>query len=110
MTRFKDFGAGEQSTSAEPLTFKLHGEDFHCKPNLQGKILLDLVKNSGGEDGAKAAEVVVSFFDKVLVEESRIRFNVLIESEKIVTVETLAEITGWLIEQYTDRPNQQPEA
>jgi hypothetical protein len=31
------------------------------------------------------------------------------DKETIVTTETLAEITSWLIEQYADRPNQQPE-
>jgi len=31
------------------------------------------------------------------------------DKDKIVDVETLGEITGWLIEQYTNRPTQRPE-
>jgi hypothetical protein len=37
--------------------------------------------------------------------ESFTRFNELLESEdKIVPVETIGEITAWLVEQYSDRP------
>jgi hypothetical protein len=43
--------------------------------------------------------------------ESYARFDALLEDEKkIVSVETLGEIIGWLIEEYSDRPNPQPEA
>jgi hypothetical protein len=109
MTRFKDFGSGNGITEQEPLSFKLYDQEFFCKPSLQGKVLLDLVKKSGGEDGAAAAEVISEFFDKVLLADSLAPFNTLLESDKIVTVETLSEIISWLIEEYTSRPNQQPE-
>jgi len=37
------------------------------------------------------------------------RFNTLLDDPgKIVSVETLGEIIGWLIEEYSNRPNQQP--
>jgi hypothetical protein len=110
MTRFKDFGSGSGDSAKEPLSFKLYDQEFFCKPSLQGKVLLDLVKKSGSEDGVAAAGVISEFFDKVLLSESIAPFNELLESEKIVTVETLSEIISWLIEEYTERPNQQPEA
>jgi hypothetical protein len=43
--RFKDFGNGN-AVDAKPLSFKLHEEEFHCVPSLQGKILLNLVVDS----------------------------------------------------------------
>jgi hypothetical protein len=50
------------------------------------------------------------FFEKVLVDESLERFNALtVDKDKVVSVTTLAEIVSWLISEYTDRPNQQPE-
>jgi hypothetical protein len=105
--RFKDFGAGE-ATSAEPLSFKLHGEEFECWPSLQGKVLLNLAANSSEEDGASAARTMNEFFASALKPESLERFNTLLEApEKIVSVETLANITTWLVEEYAGRPTKE---
>ncbi len=110
MTKFRDFGSGDVD-SREPISFKIHDEEFHCVKALQGKVLLDLISKSSSDDPAAQAQVVDEFFSKVLVDESLERFNVLLEDkQRIVTTENLAEITAWLIEQYADRPNQQPEA
>jgi hypothetical protein len=109
MTKFRDFGSGN-TEDREPVSFKLHGEDFHCVKALQGKVLLDLISRSSSDNPADQAQVVDEFFNKVLEDESLGRFNLLLEDkQRIVTTETLAEITAWLIEQYADRPNQQPE-
>lgn len=107
-TRFKDFGTG--GATSEPLSFKLHGQDFHCRPAVQGKVLLDLVSKSSSENQAEATQVIVDFFNLVLTPESSIAFNELLDSsDKIVSVEALGEITGWVVEQYSSRPNQGPE-
>jgi hypothetical protein len=109
-TRFKDFGAGTQEDN-EPVSFKLYGEDFECYPQVQGKLLLDLVADSSSNDPGKQSAIVTKFFEFVLKPESLDRFNALVsDPERIVSVETLAEITAWLVEEYTNRPNQQPEA
>ena len=109
--RFKDFGSGSTGTaSAEPLSFRLHGEEFSCVPQVQGKLMLSLVADAGSEDPAKAAQLINKFFKQVLIEESFARFEALLEHpEKIVTVETLAEITAWLVEEYSGRPTERPE-
>lgn len=107
-TRFKDFGA--PTNNDEPLSFALFGETFNCRPSLQGKFLLDLIAESNSDDPAASALVVQKFFDTVLVDESRERFNALADDpDRIVSVETLSEITAWLVEQYSARPTQQPE-
>jgi hypothetical protein len=107
--RFKDFGNGN-AVDAKPLSFKLHDEEFHCVPSLQGKILLNLVVDSSSEDTTAAAQVITSFFEHVLLDESNVRFQaLLVDKNKIVSVETLGEITGWLVEEYTNRPEPQPE-
>ena len=107
--RFKDFG-GSQDEAHEPLSFKLHGEEFHCKPAIQGKFLLNLIADSSSTNVETSTKVVTEFFSKVLIKESADRFDELLSSDKIVTVETLAEITEWLMSQYTDRPEEQPES
>lgn len=110
MSRFKDFGAGSASDTKEPLSFKIHGEDFHCVPEVQGKALLKLVSDSSADDPTKAAAAIDTFFDLVLEDESLVRFNMLVQDKhRIVSVETLTEIISWLMEQYTDRPEAQPE-
>lgn len=109
MAKFKDFGAPSVE-EAEPITFKLHDEEFHCVKALPGKVLLDMVARSSSEDTADQASMINDFFTHVLVDESYERFNSLIvDKERIVSAETLGEITGWLVEQYGDRPNPQPE-
>jgi hypothetical protein len=110
MTKYRDFGSGNNTGEKEPVTFKLHGEDFSCREQLQGKTLLDLVARSGGEDPAESAKTISMFFEQVLLPESYTRFSSLIESaDKIVTVETLGEISGWLVEVYAGRPEGEPE-
>ena len=104
--RFKDFGSGVSEIVKEPLTFKLYGEEFKCMPNVQGKVMLELVADSSSDDPAVSARTLAMFFNKVLLSEDREKFNELLDSEdKIVSVETLSEISAWLIEQYTARPN-----
>jgi hypothetical protein len=73
--------------------------------------MLDLVAQSNNSDDPAAAALIVNkFFKQVLTDESYTRFDALLtDKQKIVTVETLAEITGWLVEEYTDRPTKGPE-
>jgi hypothetical protein len=108
-TRFKDFGSGGTQNS-EPISFKLHGEDFECYKNLQGSALLSLVAKAGSGNASDAADTVKDIFSKALLPESYERFLKLIDDkDKIVTVEALGEITAWLVEQYSGRPTQGPE-
>ena len=110
MSKFKDFGAGSSLAEREPISFKLHGEDFNCVAAMPGKVLLDIVAKSSSESTADQAAVINDFFSHVLLEESLERFNALVvDKERVVTAETLGEITGWLVEQYSERPNPQPE-
>lgn len=110
MSKFKDFGSGNLDAPKETISFKLYDREFFCLPELQGKVLLGFVANSSEEDPAVQAKTIESFFEYVLTEESLIEFNLLTTSkDKIVSVETLSEIIGWVVEQYTDRPEEQPE-
>lgn len=110
MTKFRDFGSGNADGEKEPVSFAIHGETFNCHPELQGKVLLDLVARSSGENPAEAAQTISMFFEKVLVEESYARFDALLnDPNRIVTVETLGNISGWLVEMYTGRPEGAPE-
>jgi hypothetical protein len=107
--RFKDFGDGGL-VLAEPISFKLHGQDFNCKPAIQGKVLLDMVTTAASDDQGAATAVIMNFFGATLTPESKVAFDALLATEdKIVTVEVLGEITAWLVEQYSGRPQLGPE-
>ena len=107
MSRFKDFGNPFNSDEAESLSFKLYGEEFICKPSMQGKTLLNFAASSDSENAADSTKAILSFFSNALVEESSERFEKLLEApDKIVSVETLGEIIGWILEQYSTRPTQ----
>lgn len=110
MAKFKDFGA-PVSGDAEAISFKLYDQEFYCASSVQGRVLLSIVSDSGSEDPAVIAGVTDKFFGYVLTDESLERFNALTTAkDTVVSVETLGEIVAWLVEQYSDRPNQQPEA
>lgn len=111
MTRFKDFGAGPDQTDVEPVSFKLHGEEFFCVKAIQGKFLIELIAAANDEtDSIASLRMINDFFSHVLVDESFTRFEALIrDKDKLVPVETLSEIVSWLMSEYTNRPNQQPE-
>jgi hypothetical protein len=103
--KFKDFGSG--IGEKEPISFKLHGEEFKCHPAIQGRTLMRVAMNADSGDVSKAASVVDDFFSLALLPESYERFTAILESkDKIVTVEALGEISGWLMEQYSARPEQ----
>jgi hypothetical protein len=110
MAEIKDFGS-KFVADREVINFKIHGEQFECVPAVQGMVLLELVADSSSDDSTRQAQAISKFFGYVLTEESNERFQKLLTSkDKIVPVETLAEVVGWITGQLTERPNQQPEA
>lgn len=107
MARFKDFGTPFNMEDAEPISFKLYGETFECFPEMQGKTLLEFIQLTQSDDTTDAALAMELFFQKVLKPESAARFESLAKDpERIVSVQTLAEIVGWIMEEYSNRPTQ----
>lgn len=106
-TKFKDFGSSK-TDELDEVKFKLYGEEFNCRKAIQGKVLLEVAGSFDGENVTNANDVIEQFFEAVLEPESHERFNALLhDPDKIVTVEELGEITGWLVEQYSGRPTQE---
>ena len=79
-------------------------------PAVQGKVLLDMTTRVASEDPGEQAKMINDFFDYVLTDDSYARFNAILESkDKIVTVEALGEIVGWITGELTSRPEERPE-
>ena len=107
MAKYKDFGSPFDAEKAEKIVFKIYDEEFECYPEMQGKTLLEFVKDSASEDVANSVQALSEFFNKVLVPESLERFNALAnDPNRIVSVSTLADIVSWVMEQYSNRPTE----
>jgi hypothetical protein len=107
VTRYRNFGSPAQSD--EVVVFDLFGEQYKCKAALQGRVLIELVSRADQDNTAEAAAAVLHFFDVVMDDESRERFNELTQSEdRVVSLETLTEIMEWLVQQYAggERPTE----
>ena len=103
--RFKDFGKTTAIEDFPPLGFALNGEEFTCKQAMSGAMLLDFVRRADSDSGGMAAEAIIDFLNMAMEEDDATRFDAMIKDpEQIVEVETLGEIAGWLVEQYTTRP------
>lgn len=103
--RFKDFGKTTSIEEFPPLGFALNGEEFTCKQAMSGAVLLDFVRRADSNSGGMAAEAIIDFLSMAMEDEDATRFDAMIKDpERIVEVETLGEIAGWLVEQYTTRP------
>lgn len=110
MPRHKDFTGGTKITDFEPLTFSLNKQDFTAKPAIQGSTILDFVSRADGDSGGAAAGALYSFFESVLEEAEYKRFmGVLNDPDVIIDMALIGEIASWLIEEYSDRPTEQPE-
>jgi hypothetical protein len=106
-TRHMDFGTPFKLSDYSPVTFTVVGENFDCKPAIQGKVLLDFIADADADDGSKAAIAIRRFFSEVMPDKEFQRFFALIEnSEYVFDMEELSKIAGWLVEQYSSRPKE----
>lgn len=89
--------------------FVLGETKYRCKGDIQGAVILDFI--AAAEDGASgAAAKIIPFFESVLPAAEFTKFSAQLKSEdEIIEIETLSEIVGYLIEEYTERPTQESE-
>lgn len=89
----------------EPLFFEIDEERFDAHPVVPGAVILEFASGADG-DGTGAAQIL-TFFERVLVPESKERFFELIhDTNRVVELELLSDIVGFLVEEYTDRPSE----
>ena len=111
--KFKDFGSSQiiDTTEFEEITFALDGETFTCHPALPCAALLEFVSDADSGQGGRASESIIRFFQVAMSESEYERFLAFVKRPNRVTpVETLAEISTWLVEVYSDRPTKLPSA
>lgn len=109
--RFKDFGSSAvfDTAALEPVTFRLDGQTFTCRPALPGSTLLSFVAAADSGEGGRASSSIPQLFSHAMEPAEYERFTTFIErSDRIVPIDTLAEIAAWLVEVYSERPTQPP--
>lgn len=110
MARFKKFSGGTKITDFPPLNFELNGTSFECLPAIQGSVLLEFVRDAGGEDGADSAKALYNFLQSAMPEEEYNKLQgVLHDPNVIIDITLIGEIVSWLVEEYSERPTMQPE-
>ena len=101
----RQFGTRKATPIEESqIGFVLGETEYQCKAEVQGAVILDFIAAADAGTGAAAAKIV-PFFDHVLPKAELEKFKAQIESEdEIIEIETLSDIVGYLIEEYTERP------
>lgn len=97
-TKIKDFG-GDDSLRTEPITFRLYDEEFECRPELPGAVLLKFFKASAD---VASADSLLDFLHHAIFPDDWERFNELIEDpDRVVRLDKLGNIVTWLVEEYS---------
>lgn len=103
--RSKDFGTPVNMEELEPVDFTLYGETFNCYKQIHGVTLLRFVKEANSEEGERATSAMLDIFKRVMPEDEYERFETLCnDPDKVIPVETLGEIIGFLMEVYSEGP------
>ncbi len=104
--RHKDFTSGPRDKT--PLTFTVEKEQFTARPAVPGAVMLDFAKYMDSDDASVVAEGLMDFFSVALVDEDIERFNDFIrDPDTAIEMSMLADIVGWLVEVYSERPTKQ---
>jgi hypothetical protein len=108
--KFKSFGS-PITPGEEVIEFEIYGYTFRCKPGIQGRKLLEFILETESETTGASAAAMIQFLDSSIVDEQRDTFQAVTESdETIIPMDTLSDITAWLIELYSGNSQEkQPE-
>jgi hypothetical protein len=105
--RHKDFGSAPKQDDFEPLSFTYDGQEYECRPMINGTVLLKFVRDADSGEGGKSAGALLNLFGDVLLADDFKRFEEYVnDPDTIVEIEKLGEIAAWVVEEYTARPTQ----
>lgn len=107
--KVKSFGApkeGENIEAAEPIVFKLLDEEFEAYGEVPGAVMLDFIADYGNDNSAYTAKALIQYLKNSMDAENYKRFDAMIrDPKKLIKIETLSEIVGYLMEERSSRPS-----
>ena len=101
MARFKDFDAAESERKGEPITFKMGGREWTAAHVGAANFLA--FSRQVAEGGTGAVVAFDDYISQTLPEEQREAFHAMLAEEDI-SLNTLVELSGWIVEQATGNP------
>lgn len=101
------------AASEEVVKFDINGQEFNCVSRLAAGVIMRFGEIMGSDDESTPGGVLITamkdFFRAVIDPAQIDEFFALLDDPDIaIPVDTLAEIAGWLSEQYTSRPTGSP--
>jgi hypothetical protein len=88
--------------------FAIDDEVFNCASDLTGGAALQLSALVNSKDSEKVHQIG-QFLDLVLLPEDAVRFAARMrDTTRPVTIAMLGQILQWVLEEYSERPTQQP--
>lgn len=104
----KSFSSSKEKAPVEPIEFELEGETFEAYGQVPGAVLLDFIAASSNEDSSGTAGAILGYLKSSMNKENFSRFDRLTrDPEKIIELQTLADIVAYLIEERTaNRPTE----
>lgn len=110
MARFKQFRGGRKIEEFEPVMFELNDETFKCYSAIPGAVLLEFVRDATDEENGNSASALYNFLESAMPDAEYKRLQELLKKpDVIIDIEMIGEIVSWLVEEFSDRPTQQPE-
>lgn len=101
--------ARETIVREDPIEFKLFDETWHCRDDVNGKLLMDRAADLNSDSLMDQRAGVVGVFQMtVITEEIDDLTDLLDDPDKVIQLAKLVEIVGWLVEEYTERPTAPP--
>lgn len=107
--RRRSFNTFSEAGSDDILVLEINDQAFKCKSRIPGMVLMRWVSKIDMDDPATAGEAIEVLLRQAIAPDDWDRFDAYVtDARNNVDLKTLGEIIGWLTEQYTGTPTQQP--
>lgn len=109
VTRNFDREIENETVEREDVNFRLFGTQWDCREQVNGKLLMDQAASLDGDSLVDQRDGVIGILKMtVLPDQIDDLLAELDDPDKVIQLQKLVEIVGWLVEQYVDRPTEQP--
>ncbi|MBW3643118.1 MAG: hypothetical protein KY447_09415 [Actinobacteria bacterium] len=107
MTAFPELDAARREQTAEPIGFRVRGQEFRCVPRIGVGVVVALMGPEDGDDSGVLA--MLDFVRHVLVAEDWPRFEALtVAKVDPIDFDELLGICSHLCDVYAGRPTERP--
>lgn len=100
--RRKKFSSTKRVGTDDVVILEVNDQEFRCKSRIPGMVLVDFISQMDEDDPKSMGDSLKGFFNEALLPAELDRFNEYIRlPENDIDLEMLAEMAGWLAEQFS---------